>query len=477
MAYQVYPAPAVVSGDPASQTVPAVVAGTYSFTTSMAAGTYEITTDTTQSSFTLILQSAEGYRYSGTIRGGKGYIVAASPVTKMVVPAGLTYPLNINARLGASTLIAAPTGASIAFTSAGGISTVTWTAPAGATDIVMYWRDGTNTSMATTSSPKTSVTLNGAVNGQPGYGVIVAKDSFGNIGTGVEIVTSTNAVIPIQGGTPTVVTDGSTSYLVNTFTGAGNLIVNAVSNIQYLVAAGGGAGATGGGGGGGVLIGTLTSAATGSFTVTVGAGGAGKSGTRSAGGLRGNQGGNSSIAFGTPLTAIGGGGGGMVTNVNTTYTSDQVGGNGGSGGGGGSNYNSGGSSAGGTGTSGQGFAGGNGQSDVGPGWGIGGGGGGAGAAGTNTSGDNGGNGGNGVSSSINGTATIRGGGGAGPKSRSGTAGTAGTGGGTAASTSNVGINAAALSSGGAGGVSGVPSPGYGICGSGGSGIVIVRVAI
>jgi hypothetical protein len=480
MTIQVYPPVTAVSGDPASQTVPAIAAGTYNFTTTMAAGTYEITTDTVQSSFTLKLKSADGYEYSGTIRGGKGYIVAASPVTKMVVPSGLTYPLNINARLGASTLIAAPTGASLAFNGTGNLATVTWTAPAGATDIVAYWRDGSNTSMATTTSPKTNVAVNGAVHLQVGYVMLVAKDAFGNIGLGVEAVTSTPANIPISatGATLTNFTDGSTSYVVLTFTGSGTLNVNAVTNIDYLLIAGGGAGSCGGAGAGGYLTGTATSAATGSFVVTVGAGGPGRTGVRSSSNIyQGTIGSNSSIAFGTPISATGGGGGGMVTQVNAAYCSQQAGGNGGSGGGGGSNYNSGGSSAGGTGVSGQGNAGGAGASDLGPGWGVGGGGGGAGAVGGNRSGDNGGNGGNGTSSSINGTATTRAGGGGGGRARSGTPGTAGTGGGAAGSLTNVGISGTINTGGGAGGVSGLPEPGYGLNGSGGSGIVIVRAVL
>lgn len=478
MPFQIYPTATAVSGDPASQTVPAVTSGTYTFTTTLAAGTYEITTDTTQASFVLSLQSADGYRYSGTIRGGKGYIIAATPVTKLVVPSGMTYPVNINVRLGASTLIAAPTGTSFTMASVGPLATVSWTPPATATDIVLYWRDGTNTSMATTTSPKTSVVVNGFANGQNAYAVFVAKDAFGNIGTGVETI-STNVVnSPITGGTISTYTSGATSYIVNTFTGSGTLNVTGVCNIDYLVVAGGAAGSAGGAGAGGMLTGTKTSAATGAFTVTIGAGGAGRSGVRSSNNIyRGNSGVNSSIAFGTPITATGGGGGGMVTNVNTAYCSQQVGGNGGSGGGGGSNYNSGGSSAGGLGTSGQGNDGGAGISDAGPGWGVGGGGGGAGAVGANRSGDNGGGGGVGLSSSINNIATFYAGGGGGSRTRSGTIGAGGSGGGAAGSLSNVGISGTTNTGGGAGGASNTPEPGYGFNGSGGSGIVIVRVAL
>ena len=73
-------------GDAASQTFPATAAGTYTLSTPLAAGLYEITTDTSQSSFTLGIQTANGYKFTGTIRGGKGYIAVPAIATKIPLP-------------------------------------------------------------------------------------------------------------------------------------------------------------------------------------------------------------------------------------------------------------------------------------------------------------------------------------------------------------------------------------------------------
>ena len=475
MAQSIFPVPTSTSGDPASQTFGATAAGTYTLSTALAAGFYEVTTDTVQSSHTIGFETANGYKYTGTIRGGKGYISVPSSATKIVIPASLTYPINYNIRLGAYTQIAAPTGTSLVFT-AGSIATITFTAPAGATDMVAYYRDGTATSLATTTSPKTSMVIP-VTNGNYGYAMLVAKDANGNIGLPTELTSTAVAAIPISGGTVSLYVDGGTTYLANTFTSSGTLAVNAISNIDYLVVAGGGAGSCGGGGAGGMLTGTRSSAATGSFAVTIGAGGAGKSGNRGASGLRGNSGANSVINFGTPLTAIGGGGGGMITNVNTPYTTDQEGGAGGSGGGGANNYNSGGTGAGGAGTAGQGNKGGDGYGSVYTSWTRGAGGGGAGAAGANM-GSNGTiatAGGIGAQSSLSGTATYYAGGGGGATSSGSLAG--GLGGGGASSDASGAVSGTANTGGGGGGRNGGQPAGYGINSSGGSGIVIVRVAL
>jgi hypothetical protein len=475
MAQSIFPVPTSTSGDPASQTFAATAAGTYTLSTALAAGVYEVTTDTVQSSHTIAFQTANGYKYTGTIRGGKGYISVASTATKIVIPAGLTYPLNINIVLGAYTQIAAPTGTSLAFTG-GPVATITFTAPAGATDMVAYYRDGTATSLATTTSPKTGVAIP-VTNGNSGFAMLVAKDANGNIGLSAELTSTGVASIPISGGTASIYSDGGTTYLANTFTSSGTLTVNSVSNIQYLVVAGGGAGSCGGGGAGGMLTGTRSSAATGSFAVTIGAGGAGKSGNRGASGLRGNSGANSVINFGTPLTAIGGGGGGMITNVNVACTVEQRGGDGGSGGGGGTSYNSCDDGFGGAGTAGQGNAGGNGRGASYTAWTRGAGGGGAGAAGANMP-DNTTStaGGIGAQSSLSGTATYYAGGGGGAGGGS-TSMPGGLGGGGASSEASGAVSGTANTGGGGGGRNGGQPPGYGTNSSGGSGIVIVRVAL
>jgi mucin-19 len=218
-----------------------------------------------------------------------------------------------------------------------------------------------------------------------------------------------------------------------------------VTSVTYLVVAGGGSGGDGNapggaGGAGGVVAGTL--AVSGTYTVTVGAGGIASIYQNC--NCSGANGQNS--VFGN-ITAVGGGGGGGYTNCN--------GASGGSGGGGagpscGTGNHTGGSStqtspSGGTGYGNAGanwVSGGN--------WGIGGGGGGAGGAGGNPAG------GAGISSSISGSPVTYGqGGNGGPENISG-------------APAGNGANGAANTGNGGGGSS------DGFCGSGGSGIVIIK---
>jgi hypothetical protein len=460
-------------GDAASQTFAATAAGTYTLSTSLAAGLYEITTDTSQSSFTLGFADANGIKYTGTIRGGKGYISVGSAVTKIVIPAGMTYPLNINIRLGNYTQTAAPTSASFNWVANTGANVIfTFTPPAGATDIVVYWRDGTSTSLSSTSSPSSSIVIPGSyTTGNSGYAVLVAKDANGVTGLGVSLTTTSTYVNPpIMGGTPTTYT----------FTGSGTLTVNTTSNIDYFVVAGGGPGGNdngGGGGGGGSTSGTRSSVSAGTYAVTVGAGGVGTTNRD----VYGSDGGTSSIAFPSAVSVAGGGAGGNYAGVNNNQTQGKTGG---CGGGGSMGYGASAPQMNG-GTASAGFAGGNGQTFGYSNWNgaAGGGGGGGGAGGnatTGSSGDGGngngagrpGAGGNGVANSLRTGSSVTYAGGGGGTSGNPTFGngTAGTGGGTAGNRVGGSTAAAANTGGGSGGSNGTS-------GNGGSGIVVVRVAL
>jgi hypothetical protein len=231
---------------------------------------------------------------------------------------------------------------------------------------------------------------------------------------------------------------------------------NAPPTVDYLVVAGGGGGSRGGGGagglrstvtatgGGGTLESPLSVIASTSYTVTVGAGGAGDPSA----GSTGTNGANS--VFG-PITSTGGGAGAQATVAPLS---------GGSGGG----AEQGGIS-GAAGTANQGFAGGDG-------FGSGstrgsGGGGGAGAVGVNGASAAGGAGGAGVACSITGSSVTYGGGGGTHGISS--AGAGGTGGGGAGAVSGPGGAGSANTGGGGGG-------GGNAGGAGGSGIVIIRYA-
>jgi hypothetical protein len=222
---------------------------------------------------------------------------------------------------------------------------------------------------------------------------------------------------------------------------------NTTAAASYLVVAGGGGGGNaygGGGGGGGLLSGSATIAPGSVYSVTVGTGGLGATSSG-----RGASGSDSS--FGTIATATGGGGGGGI--------GAATGGSGGSGGGGG---DAGTGAAGGSATSGQGFAGGAAFASL-PG--AAGGGGGAGAVGGTGTSALGGTGGAGLASSISGSSVTYAGGGGG--NAAGVNGGGGTGGGGAAG--NPATNGTANLGGGGGG-SGTTS------GNGGSGVVIVSYA-
>lgn len=274
------------------------------------------------------------------------------------------------------------------------------------------------------------------------------------LSTGGDYVTPTAAA---SGGTETTISEGGVTYKVHTFTSNGTLTVSTGGEFEYLIVAGGGGGGTrhgGGGGAGGWRSGTATVAA-GAASIVVGSGGAGGVVNTS----RGANGGDSS-AFG--ITATGGGGGG-------SFNANSNGADGGSGGGACSGEDP--YATPGAGTSGQGYAGGTVTAGGFPGTG----GGGAGATGgTNVEGV-GGAGGDGLSSSINGTATMYAGGGGGAGET--TAGAGGDGGGGAGAIGDAAPTAGTANTGGGGGgarnASAISLNG----GAGGSGVVIVRYPI
>ena len=262
---------------------------------------------------------------------------------------------------------------------------------------------------------------------------------------------SAPAVISSTTGSPTITTDGTAT--IYKFTGDGTIVVGTAGVATVLtVGSGGGGGRAGGGGGGGSVLKNTVNLTAQTYTIKVAAGGAGSIVNFTSG----------SEALPSYLTGTdvflaspsGGGGGGGTANTVTTL--------GGSSGGGGQAATSftpqtASNTAFGY-TGGVGVSGGNAY----------GGGGGAGAVGTAGVGTTGGNGGAGASDSITGSAVLYGMGGGG--GASGTAGTAPTNGG------NGSIGVANASNGAAnfgGGGGGAYSSGNG--GTGGSGVVIVRV--
>lgn len=276
-------------------------------------------------------------------------------------------------------------------------------------------------------------------------------------------------------------TGGTITYdnfgrVIHTFTSSGTFTpTEPLTNVEYLVIAGGGGGgynAGGGGGAGGYLTSasgetsgggqfaqsTLSLSAT-AYTVEVGAGGAGANGSNSA--ARGSAGGNSLISGSgiTTVTAIGGGGGGSRNG------SELDGGAGGSSGGG---TRSGGGAGTRTASPIQGYSGQGGLSTP-----PAGGGGGAGEAGGT---DGQGDGGDGLTSSITGSAVVRGGGGGGGGGDGSRVSAGGTGGGGAGGYSTTSASVAGTANTGGGGGGGSNETIYVNGSAGGSGVVIIRYA-
>jgi len=252
-------------------------------------------------------------------------------------------------------------------------------------------------------------------------------------------------------------------YRIHTFTFSASpqtFTVISSGEFDYLVVAGGGGGGSGvagGGGAGGMLTGRRD-LVSGSYIITVGAGGVGGIVNDT---YRGTSGDDSSIAN---LIVANGGGAGASSQDNGPGYGALTGGSGG----GGSHYTyNTGISSGNSGTPGQGNNGGNSVTNSQ----RGGGGGGAGSAGSIST--SGGNGGIGLQSSISGTNTYYAGGGGG--GANGTPGTGGNGGGGNGGNTNANGNDGTDGLGGGGGGGWTFAAGNG--GSGGDGIVIIRYLI
>jgi mucin-19 len=252
-------------------------------------------------------------------------------------------------------------------------------------------------------------------------------------------------------------------FKYKTFTGSSTLTVTKAGFADLVVIGGGAsggrssdAGGGGGGGAGGALIVTDAYLPVGTLTVTVGAGGANP-------GAANTQGYNGNTTGVGPFFSSGGGGGAAYGGGAGLFVGDGA-----SGGGGQNNTQQ----AGGSGVSGLGFAGGTGATSSA-------GGGGGGAVGGNPAGSTGGAGGAGATTTIAGTTptgayvagtfTFSGGGGGGGTVTGGAGGSGG--GGIGAANTGAAGNGSANTGGGGGGRNGSP------VGLGGSGLVIVRVAV
>lgn len=299
---------------------------------------YRVATDTTQSltSTQMTFINANGYRVGAVMRGGLNYVAMPFDATSIALSTG-TFPMSLEFEEIEYALGAAPTGLSFEFTTAADpyTGTLTFTSPAGATSIGIYWRNGTFTDLATTTSPKTAITIPTAPTFDQGYEfLVVAKHADGIWG----LPATMSPIFPYQ------VFTASSTYTPPMWSTTADV---------WVVAGGGGGGGGressrgGGGGAGGVVVSTGV-ATTAPISVTVGSGGTGGTsvGVTSMNHTAGGDGGSST--FGN-LTATGGGGGGRSSDNGRT---------GGSGGGAGGAWNEIATYNGGTGSANQGTAGG-----------------------------------------------------------------------------------------------------------------------
>lgn len=250
-----------------SLTLPLLSAGTYSLPSPIGPGLYRIRTDTTQS-FAPYFPADGGYRYTGTIKGGQGYFSIGQQVSSIYVNGSFPLILDIE-QITSYALIAAPTNVSFDYETAIApyTTSVVFTAPAGATSMGIYWPNGTFLDLATTTSPKTGVSLvSTPVSGEVTNALVVARDANGVWG------------LPTANATP---------YPFYVFTTSDTYVRPAWATSSRLIAVGAGGGAGGGGnvsnrlggsGGGAVATATPITTSSASFSFVIGAGGAGGTG-------------------------------------------------------------------------------------------------------------------------------------------------------------------------------------------------------
>ena len=287
-------------------------------------------------------------------------------------------------------------------------------------------------------------------------------------GTCIKTATNTWSFLPFSSGVGAAnfsdtATGTYTGFKYLTFSASGTINISTAGFADIVVVGGGGGGGIGGGGAGGSLVVNNAFLPVGALTVTVGAGGAAQ--TVNAHGINGSS---SQVSVDG---AVGGGGGGGIGGASTdTTTTGQPGGSGG-----GSGQTTSGTGVAGASQLGQGSAGGTSTAVS-----AGAGGGGSGAVGSNAAVNTGGAGGNGTTTSIAGTTPTGayvagtyayGGGGGGGGTTTGGAG--GSGGGGTGMSNTSGMTAGAVNKGGGGG----GRYNTNVAAAGGSGIVIVRVAV
>jgi hypothetical protein len=433
---------------------------TVTFWTNSGAGAYGSAGVTSASPYTVVIPASgvlaapgsNTYHVFATVADSAGGSGTSTTNTFVFV----NRPVSVTLTAPANSQSFAP-GAAVAFTA----SITNGTAPF----TVRYYTNSASGGYGKAGSDQTVPPYTVSLSSLAGGTYHVYATVTDSVGTATS-TTNTFFVLPYAGrllatgGETSFTTDGTNVYGVHTFTNtasATSIVFKGGCNVDVLVVAGGGGGGSycaGGGGGGDVNYVTSRSVTGGTYTVTVGDGGAGGSGI-------GVTGSNSVFDVGgTPITAYGGGGGGGA------YAGAPT--SGGSGGGGDCLHNG---AVAGSGANVS--AGGNGNGTD-----TGGGGGGAGGKGNNATTLAAGDGGIGFQSSISGINKYYGGGGGGGSTTGKGAGKGGSAVGGAGGVDNTlqgypGLNNTGGGGGGSAGAGGSGKNG----GKGGSGIVIVRYMV
>jgi len=300
--------PAASSGGSSGTGVYLSASATYvNLPSTLAAGAYKFVSDI-DSDGIYYFKSSDGYIFSNTMRNG--IMLASFPVAISQIAAASsnnTFPIYVEIFTTSITLGAAPTGLSFSWTGNNGnaqVGSLTFTPSSGATDTVLYWSDGTNTSLSTTTSPKTSVLP---------YPLVTAAGQSRNF---IVVNVAANGLNTL-GGSVSTGTAPSQTYTATYTSSTTWTAPSGVNSIQALVVAGGGGGAggyntngqggpgygAGGGGGGAVSYNASMSVTPGTtYTLTVGSGGSAGNPSNQAGwGSGGGNGGSSS--FGSLLVA------------------------------------------------------------------------------------------------------------------------------------------------------------------------------
>lgn len=185
MAINVFPIPSTAATTAVGWT--AGVAGTFDLSSTLSAGTYLIKTDSTQT-MTITLKSATGHNFTGTIRGGSGFISLPIAATQITIPGSLTYPFGIEITPISVTQLAAPTSGALSL-GVDGVMTGTWgTVPTGAVSAHLLTTTGDILNFSsTTSGATTTVTTSNTTPDASNNFVIAFKNSSGAYGTGATV--------------------------------------------------------------------------------------------------------------------------------------------------------------------------------------------------------------------------------------------------------------------------------------------------